>query len=165
MHLVKFRHSLRRGIALAVVVVGMMGGNGAAALDPVPADATPITDAAKLREIYAGNTMIGVNRFPDEPEFKWSEYQCRNGQTRWAFDGRLYAGRWSAQDGHVCFVYDEIEEGAMYCFDVYDDGGGGYKLVASTEPELGFVVFVKPLPGDPLNIQKLDGGRCEDPTS
>jgi len=163
---VKIRQSLRQGIALVVVVVmGMMGGDWAAALDPVPAGATPIMDPAKLREIYAGNTMIGINRFPDQPELKWSEFQCRNGQTRWAYDGRLYPGRWSAQDGHVCFAYDDIAEGTMYCFDVYDDENGGYKLVATTEPELGFVVFVSPLPGDPLKIQKLDGGSCEDATS
>lgn len=163
MQLVKFGQSLRRrGIALAVVfVVGMMGGDWAVAQEPVPAGATPITDLAKLREIYAGNTMIGANRFPDQSEIRWSEFQCPNGQTRWVFDGKLYPGRWSTQDGHVCFAYDDFAEGTMYCFDVYDDGRGGYKLVDTMDPELGFVVFVKPLPGDPFKIQKLDGGACE----
>lgn len=131
----------------------------------VPVDAKRITDPDELRAIFADRTIIGLYHLPDAPIERWSEYHCRNGRSRWIYESKLYEGNWWIKDGRACFAYREWEDGSTACFEVYADAPSDFKLVAQDYPELGFIISAKSLPGDPLKIQNLNGGSCEDVTS
>jgi hypothetical protein len=153
-------------LALAVTILSAAGAMTALAQNaPVPPGAKPITDPAALHAIYAGHTVIGTNHFPDQPPKKWSEFHCPNGKSRWVYESKLYDGKWWIKDGRACFAYQEWDNGNTACFDVYAGKEGGLNLVDQAYPELGVIIIATSLPGDPLKIQKLDGGSCEDATS
>jgi hypothetical protein len=139
--------------------------DGSPANGPTPTD-TPVTDAGDLRAILSGYTLLGYFQHEGGPPDRWTEYHCPNGQSRYIHGVEFSRGKWTIEDGHVCYTYDRPNPGEVSCFDFFRDQAGAYKLISTAFREEGFTVFISNrLAGDPFKIQKLDGGACEDLSS
>ncbi|WP_374654626.1 hypothetical protein [Dongia sp.] len=133
--------------------------------EPV-ADEGAITDTAEIEAILSGHTMLGYFQYRGEAKDRWTEYHCPNGQSRYIHGTDFLRGVWRVGNGRVCYTYDRPNPGEMYCFQLFKDAAGLYKLRDADHPADDFTVFIsESLPGDPFKLQKLDGGSCENLSS
>jgi hypothetical protein len=151
---------MRRYLGAVVALLVILAGDGRAW-----GEGGAVTESSEMKAIFSDATMLGY--FPDEfgGKDRFTEYHCPNGQSRYIHGGSFKRGIWRVGEGRVCYTYDRPLPAETFCFQLFHDGEG-YKLINVAHPEDGFTVFISSrLSGDPLKLQQLDGGACEDLSS
>lgn len=158
-------HAIMRQMTVGAVLA-LAGIAAMAAHAEEPAAAGAITDPAAISKILSNQTMLGYFQYDGGSKDRWTEYHCPNGQSRYIHGTDFLRGVWGVSKGRVCYTYDRPHPGEIYCFELFQDEAGLYKLRNADHPEDGFTVFIsESLPGDPFKLQKLDGGSCENLSS
>lgn len=137
MHPTVFR---RLGLACLLVVAVLVLPGLAAGEDAQKPAPQPIDNPAELKRLLNDQTVYGRYANGDP----WTEYQSPDGRTSYLEKNCIYRGHWWIAGGQVCYRYEEIENGTVFCFRLYREG-----------PRLDF--YYELAPGDwQLNAYTID---------
>ncbi len=82
---------------------------------PAPDDRRLIDNPDEIKHLLTEQTVYG--RYTNGTI--WTEYQSSDGRTAYEQDNCIYEGKWWIAAGEVCYRYQAMENGATYCFQLY----------------------------------------------
>lgn len=115
-----------------------------------------IDNPAEIRRLLNEQTVYG--RYTDGKI--WTEYQSSDGRTAYEEDNCLYEGHWWVASGQVCYRYEGMEKGKVFCFQLYQHGNRlefDYELAPGDWQTNAYTVDVTP--GNPEKLP-LDKEGC-----
>jgi hypothetical protein len=137
MHPTVFR---RFGFAVFVLAALLLPRLAGAEDAPKPSPPQPIDNPVDIKRLLNDQTVYGRYSNGDP----WAEYQSPDGRTAYQEKNCIYRGHWWVAGDQVCYRYEEIENGTVFCFRLYHDG-----------PRLDF--YYELAPGDwQLNAYSID---------
>ena len=90
----------------------------------------------------------------------WTEYQSSDGRTAYEEDNCIYEGHWWVAAGQVCYRYEAMEDGKVFCFQLYHHGSRlefDYELAPGDWQMNAYTIDVTP--GNPEKLP-LDKQGC-----
>jgi len=115
-----------------------------------------IDNPAEIKRALNEQTVYG--RYADGKI--WTEYQSSDGRTAYEEDNCIYEGHWWVADGQVCYRYEAMEDGKVFCFQLYHHGSRlefDYELAPGDWQMNAYTIDVTP--GNPEKLP-LDKQGC-----
>jgi len=148
------------GLAFVLPLVILAGG---LSLPPASADDTPhpanrelIDNPAEIKRLLTDQTVYG--RYTNGQI--WTEYQSPDGRTAYEENNCIYRGHWWIAGGEVCYRYEAMENGTIFCFRLYHNGPRldfDYELAPGDWQLNAYSIDVTP--GNPEKLP-LEGEGC-----
>ena len=115
-----------------------------------------IDNPAEIKRALNEQTVYG--RYADGKI--WTEYQSSDGRTAYEEDNCIYEGHWWVASGQVCYRYEAMEDGKVFCFQLYHHGNRlefDYELAPGDWQMNAYTIDVTP--GNPEKLP-LDKQGC-----